>query len=293
MKEEFLFDEPMDRHTTWKIGGPADRFCVPTSIPNLSEFLRSRPPEEEIVVLGGGSNLLVADAGIRGTVIMTRAMKDQAWKGEGLQVDAGMLLPELLQSLARKGWGGLEFLAGIPGTVGGAIRMNAGTERGAISDRLVAVTLMDRAGHLERREASKIDFGYRRAGLPGDCLIVEAELFLEKGEPREILEGIRNRWRERKDKQPLSLPSAGCIFKNPPGDAAGRLIDLCGMKGSRVGDAEVSSIHANFIVNRGHARAVDVMELIGKVRGKVKERFGVSLALEICLLGAFPDRLNV
>ncbi len=290
MNEEFLFDEPMDRHTTWRIGGPADRFCIPASIPALAALLRSCPPEEKIIVIGGGSNLLVADAGIRGTVIMTRALKGMVREGERLRVGAGMLLPELLQSLARDGWGGLEFLAGIPGTVGGAIRMNAGTDAGVISDRLAAVTFMDRAGHSERREVSRIDFGYRRAGLPEDCLIIEAELLLDQGEPRELLEKIRKRWAQRKEKQPLSFPSAGCVFKNPPGDAAGRLIDACGMKGLRVGDAEVSSVHANFIVNRGHARAVDVLELIGQVRRKVREKFGVALDLEICLLGAFPDR---
>lgn len=290
MSGEVLYDEPMERHTTWRIGGPADRFCTPGSISDLSEVLRSCPPEEEIVVVGGGSNLLVADAGIRGTVIMTRALKSMVRKGERMRVGAGMLLPELLQALARQGWGGLEFLAGIPGTVGGAIRMNAGTDTGAISDRLTTVTLMDRAGHTERREVSRIDFGYRMAGLPGDSLIVEAELLLEKGEPRKLLETIRKRWAQRKEKQPLSYPSAGCVFQNPPGDAAGRLIDACGMKGVRAGDAEVSQVHANFIVNRGHARAADVLALIGKVRSKVRENFGAALDLEICLLGAFPER---
>jgi len=199
------------------------------------------------------------------------------------------MLPALLQTLARQGWGGLECLTGIPGTVGGAVLMNAGTETGTISDHLAAVTLMDREGHLQRREAESLDFGYRRAGLPEDHVIVEAEFLLEKGEPHKIQKAIRNRWNERKAKQPLLLPSAGCVFQNPPGDAAGRMIDACGLKGNSVGGAEVSPIHANFIVNRGHARAADVMELIRRVREKVRDRFGVTLDLEIRLLGAFPD----
>ncbi|NOY52464.1 MAG: UDP-N-acetylmuramate dehydrogenase [Deltaproteobacteria bacterium] len=275
-------------HTTWRIGGPADRFHRPAAISDLAELLRGLPPGEEIVVVGGGSNLLVADAGIRGRVIMMRALKAMDREGENLRVGAGMLLPELLQSLAREGWGGLEFLAGIPGTVGGAVRMNAGTGDGSISDRLTAVTMMDRNGRLERWEADRIDFGYRKSGLPDDRLIVEAELILEQGDPGVILRTIRKLWAERKKKQPLSLPSAGCVFKNPPGKTAGRLIDLCGMKGVRVGDAEVSEVHANFIVNRGHARAVDVLELIGKVREKVKGRFGIVLKPEIRLVGDFP-----
>ncbi len=292
MSGEILFDEPMSRHTTWRIGGPADRFCRPDTISDLTEFLRESPPDEEIIIVGGGSNLLVADAGIRGTVMMTRALKGMEWEGGVLRVGAGMLLPELLHSLAREGWGGLEFLAGIPGTVGGAVRMNAGAGTGTLSDRLAAVTLIDREGRSERCEADRIDFGYRSADLPEDRMIVEAELILKREDPDLILKTIREGWTERKSRQPLAHPSAGCVFKNPPGDAAGRLIDLCGMKGVRVGDAEISKVHANFIVNRGHACASEVLELIGQVREQVRERFGVSLELEVSLAGDFPGEFR-
>jgi len=196
-------------------------------------------------------------------------------------VGAGVLLPRLLRELIRRGLGGLEWLAGIPGTVGGAVRMNAGTGEGCMADRLVSVTLLNRSGKIERLERRDISFGYRRMELEDETWIVGAELLLEPGDPSTMEQTISERLKLRSSLQPLGFPSAGSIFKNPEGDFAGRLIEAAGMKGERVGDAEVSTVHANFIVNRGKARAGDVLTLIGRIKSRVAETFGIQLELEI------------
>jgi UDP-N-acetylmuramate dehydrogenase len=291
VKWDFLLDETMDRHTTFRIGGPADRLWIPRQVPDLATFLRACPEGEALYLIGAGSNILVADAGIRGTVILTKELRVMKLKENRLRVGSGIILPGLLRVLAQEGMAGMECLAGIPGTVGGAVRMNAGTESGCIADRLVAVTLLDRSGHKDRRKRDEIDFGYRSASFPKDHFIVEAEFQLVRDDPEAISGRLRRNMALRKKKQPLSLPSAGSVFKNPPGDHAGRLIEAAGMKGERIGDAEVSPMHANFIVNRGRARAAEVLTLIRRIREKVQSLFGVSLELEIRLMGDFaPNR---
>ncbi len=285
MKGRIRYDEPMSRHTTFRIGGPADRFVVPSGIRDLQVLLQESPAKEKITMVGAGSNLLVSDKGVRGTVVHTGGLDWIRVKENKASVGAGVLLPGLLWKLARRGFGGLECLTGIPGSVGGAIRMNAGTRDGSIADRLISVTLLYRSGKLEKRDRAELVFGYRWVELPPDAWIVGAVLELKPMDPQQIEQKIRERMNDRRKEQPVEFPSAGSIFKNPPGDFAGRLIEAAGMKGERVGDAEVSTLHANYIINRGRAGASDVLALIRKVREKVEQTFGVSLELEIQVLG--------
>jgi UDP-N-acetylmuramate dehydrogenase len=290
MKGTMRFDAPMASYTTFNIGGKADRVFTPRGVSDLSSFLRQCPEEERLTVLGWGSNVLVSDEGVRGTVIITKELKWMRVTGNRVRVGAGVMMPKLLNELAVRGLGGMEFMAGIPGTVGGAVRMNAGTSEGTVADRLISVVSADRAGRLQRRDRQEIPFGYRSCGLPGDWVILGVGLYLDHQDPAAIAGRIRERMTARKEKQPVSLPSAGSIFKNPPGDYAGRLIEAAGMKGVRIGDAEVSRVHANFIVNRGRARAADVLALIRDVRERVQEKFGVLLELEIEMFGDFQEK---
>ncbi len=287
MKRDMRLQEPMARHTTFRIGGPAERFFVPSGIGDLRAFLEERPREDPITLLGAGSNLLVSDEGIRGTVIHLGAFQSVRVENERLLAGAGVMLPGLLQQLARDGLGGLEFLGGIPGTVGGGVRMNAGTEGGWIADRLLSVTYLDASGTLRRQRREEITFGYRQMALPRGACIVGAEFRLEPDDPMRIAERLRERMADRRKRQPVHLASAGCIFKNPPGDAAGRLIEAAGLKGARVGDAQVSSQHANFVVNRGKARAADVLSLVRRIQERVRQESGVELAFEIEMVGVF------
>ncbi len=287
MKRDMRLHEPMARHTTFRIGGPADRFFVPSGIADLRKFLEECPGDEPMTLLGAGSNLLVSDDGIRGTVIHLGGFQSVRIEKERLLVGAGVMLPGLLQQLARAGLGGLEFLGGIPGTVGGSVRMNAGTDGGWIADRLLSVTCLHPSGALRRQRREEIDFGYRRMELPRRVCILAAEFHLEPDDPLRIAERLRERMARRRSSQPVHLASAGCIFKNPPGDAAGRLIDAAGLKGMRIGDAEVSSLHANFVVNRGKACAADVLSLVRKIQTRVREESGVDLEFEIEMLGVF------
>ena len=285
MKGSLYLHEPMDRHTTFRIGGPADRFAVPRDTEDFQTLLQETPDDEKITVVGAGSNLLVQDGGLRGTVVHTKSLDWVRVETNRASVGAGVQLPGLLRKLSRRGLGGLEGLAGIPGTVGGAVRMNAGTPELCMADRLLEATLLHRSGRVEQKKREALNFGYRIMDLPENTWITSVELQCDPGDPAEIEEAIKKRWAERNQKQPWSLPSAGSIFKNPPGDYAGRLIEESGMKGARVGDAEVSTMHANFIVNRGKARAADVLILIKKVRKKVEQQFGVHLELEIRIVG--------
>jgi UDP-N-acetylmuramate dehydrogenase len=287
VKGNILFDEPMERHTSFRIGGPAERFVIPSGIEDLQLLFREMPGSEKITMVGAGSNLLVSDLGIRGTVIQTTGLDEIKIHEDKASVGAGVLLPRLLRELIRRGLGGLEWQAGIPGTVGGAVRMNAGTGEGCMADRLVSVTLLDRSGKIEKLERREISFGYRRMELEDETWIVGAELLLEPEDPSTMEQTISERLKLRRNRQPLGFPSAGSIFKNPEGDFAGRLIEAAGMKGERVGDAEVSTVHANFIVNRGKARAGDVIALIGRIKSRVEETCGVQLELEIKVVGEF------
>ncbi|MCS7225300.1 MAG: UDP-N-acetylmuramate dehydrogenase [Armatimonadetes bacterium] len=284
-------DEPMRNHTTLRVGGPADLFINVHTVEELATALRAaREHEVPVTILGQGSNLIVRDGGIRGLVIhlcgeMTRIEFDTT----EVRVGAGVYLPYLLKKTALRGLSGLECCAGVPGTVGGALISNAGTVDQFIGDRVDRVTVLTRDGERWTLDRSQLQFGYRWSSLqnfPG--VITEVWLRLEVADPPRILQTIRDRLRYRTATQPVHIPCAGCIFKNPPGLRAGALIEQCGLKGYRIGDAEVSPQHANFIVNRGSATAKDVLELSELMRQRVHQSFGVHLEYEVQIIGE-PD----
>jgi len=244
-----------------------------------------------VFILGGGTNVLVADAGVRGAVVTLGGdFAKCEWVPRGrdeveLRAGAAARISRVVAEAARRGLGGIEFAEGIPGTVGGAMVMNAGAFGGEMSSVVLAIEGMDFAGEEFFLERGELSFGYRSLLLPPRSLVTGARFLLRREEPQALrrrLEEIRSR---RRTLQPLRLPNAGSIFRNPPGQAAGKLIEAAGLKGSRVGAAEVSRQHGNFIVNLGGARAADVATLIERVRARVRERFGVQLELEVKLVG--------
>lgn len=274
--------------TTFRIGGKARWFAEPESASELGELLnRAERQGMDLRILGGGSNLLVGEAGYEGLVVrLSRTGEfnsieeapDQpgCWK-----VGASAPLPLLVKTVLSAGWTGLEELAGIPGSVGGALVMNAGTASLGIGDFVHSVTLMDRSGTVRTVDRSELDFSYRHSGI-GDALALWTELrFSQRVEAPDLLEQMRQRRARKAASQPIDMASAGCVFKNPPAGPAGLLLDRADCKGMREGGAEVSGLHANFIVNLGGATAMDVATLIGKMRCAVRERFSVELELEI------------
>ncbi|MBL7073893.1 UDP-N-acetylmuramate dehydrogenase [candidate division KSB1 bacterium] len=280
-------DEPLADHTSYGIGGKADLYLVPedeTDLENLFRFVHGR--KIPWFVIGNGTNLLVSDRGFRGFVVDLKKGWDRiVVEGQGVRVGAGVGLEKLTSFCARKNLKGLEFLAGIPGTVGGAIIMNAGAFGQEISHKLRTVTAMVPDGRIEVLKKDEIGFGYRQSGTLRKNIMLEACFGLEPGEKELINQRMRQLLKERRQRQPLSLPSAGSVFKSPIDRPAGQLIEEAGLKGIRIGDAMVSKKHANFIVNLARARAEDVLALIEEVKGRVKNRFGVELELEIKLIG--------
>jgi UDP-N-acetylmuramate dehydrogenase len=233
----------------------------------------------------GGTNLLIRDGGIRGIVISLvrlRGIKEES--GSVLYAEGGVGMPTLIGYAIRHSLAGLEWAAGIPGTVAGCVVMNAGTNLGEMKDSLKAVRMVNIKGQIVDLEAALVRFEYRRALLPRG-IVVGVWLQLKQGVRSEIERVVKDYLRYRRDTQPLAMPSAGCVFKNPLSDSAGRLIEEAGLKGAHIGDAEVSMKHANFIVNRGQARAVDVVALIAKVRRAIRRRAGVRLDLELKIVG--------
>ena len=276
-------NEPLAKRTTFRIGGPAATFLEPDDERQFalaySAALRSGLP---VHILGGGSNLLICDEGVPGVVLSTALLQSGAPAvHEGrVVVRAGMRLSRLVRWTAQSGLAGLECLAGIPGTVGGAVRMNAGGRYGCVGGRVEAIWCADRRGETVMRQARHVRWGYRSTDIAEPILAVEFQLERDsagktEGRLTEILE-------EKRSSQPVELRSAGCFFKNPPKESAGRLIDGAGMKGRRVGGACVSDKHANFIVNLGGATARDVLALSTQVRERVRECFRVSLESEVC-----------
>ena len=290
VRGEVHLHEPMVRHTSMKIGGPADALVVPRDLEDLRRLVLGAKREGVPLFLLGGTNLIVRDGGIRGIVVKLNRLQKVTRIGqgsgieEGLYAEAGISFPKLSQHALKLGLSGLEFACGIPGTLGGAIVMNAGTHEGEIADVLEALRIMDFEGDVKDHRKGELEFGYRRSRLP-QGIIVGAFLKL-KGAPRdEIRSRMDLSLNHRRKTQPLHLPNAGCIFKNPSGDSAGRLIDELRLKGHRVGDAEVSDKHANFIVNRGRATAADVLSLIHEIRQRVKEEKGIEMDLEVMIVG--------
>lgn len=288
---EVKFTEPMQNHTSLRIGGPADIFVIPQDIPSLSkmhEHLRkNRIP---FFPIGGGTNILVRDGGIEGVVVSLRSLrKIEAIKEDDenvyLLAETGALLQRLVNFSKEKGYSGLEGLAGIPGTLGGAICGNSGAFGYKMKDVLVSVDIMDAAGKIETVKATEIAFGYRSSGIPQNALLLSADIKLRKDKMEAVSARIANFLKIRREKQPVWERSAGCVFKNPTGVSAGKLIDEAGCKGMRIGDVEVSAIHGNFFINKGNSKASDFIALMEAVAGRVNERFGVVLETEIKIVG--------
>ena len=277
----------MAKHTSWRVGGPADNFYIPADLEDLQVFLKSISADEPCLWLGLGSNLLVRDGGYRGTVIsVTGVLADLSIVSPGiLRAGAGVTCARLARFAADAGYGGVEFLAGIPGTFGGALAMNAGSFGGEIWNFVSRAETLDHRGVIRNRTREELQVGYRSVVLPGNEWFIAGELSLE----REDIETARSRIREmltqRSRSQPTGVSSCGSVFRNPQGDYAGRLIDACGLKGFRIGQASVSIKHANFIVNEGGANAGDIEALINHVQGIVFKEYGVRLEPEVRILG--------
>jgi UDP-N-acetylmuramate dehydrogenase len=283
---EVLRNEPMAKHTSWRVGGPADVFFRPASRAALLAFLQSLDIAVPVLWVGLGSNLLVRDGGIRGVVIsMAGVLGELAHHGGGLvEAGAGVPCTVLARQCARWRIGPAEFFAGIPGTIGGALAMNAGAFGGETWNFVKTVETVDRHGVLTRRDASEYRVGYREVASPAEGWFLGAQFQFDPARPTEA-ERVRALIRDRQAKQPLGLPSCGSVFRNPPGDFAGRLIESAGLKGFRIGGAEVSEKHANFIINTGNATAADIEALIAHVRATVAERSGVELTAEVHIVG--------
>lgn len=285
---ELRLGEPMARHTTLRIGGPADAWYAPASIAALTRALEIAARHAiPVTAVGGGSNLLVRDGGVRGLVVSTRGLRRLERKdATTVVVEAGVLTGKLLLAATTWELGGVEFLGGVPGSTGGGLIMNAGTTLGEFKDVTVEVASLRIAdGALLRRANPACGFRYRHSDLPPSEIVVEGTLSLRPRPRAEIEADVRALRDRRHEREPKGVPNAGSIFKNPPGQFAGKLIEECGLKGRRVGGAEVSPKHANWIVNAGGARAADVLALVAIVRAAVRERHGIELEMEVKVLG--------
>lgn len=276
-------DEPLAPYTWLHLGGPAQYLLTPRTIDELAEVVRACHKDQiPMRILGGGSNLLVKDEGVSGAVIRLTAEVFGQVSIDGLHVraGAGALLSHVISETIRAGLSGFENLAGIPGTIGGALAGNSGGRLGEISQLVKSVTGLTMHGEKVVRNADELSFDYRQSNL-NDLLILEADFELIKGDPEAIAQMLKTNWIAKKSVQPLSSQSAGCIFKNPRGQRAGQLIEQAGLKGTRVGGAEISERHANFIVTHAGAKSSDVLTLMDLVRSKIAEQFTIHLEPEI------------
>lgn len=279
------FGAMLKGYTSFNIGGPADVLVEPADVDDVRRLVKQASARKIPLFVVGGTNLLIRDGGIRGIVVSLsklRAIKEEP--GAVLYAEGGVGMPTLIGYAIRRSLAGLEWAAGIPGTVGGCLVMNAGTRLGEMKDSVKAVRLVNMKGDVMDLPVASIPFEYRRARLPKG-IVVGVWLQLRQGIRAEIEKVVKDYLHYRRDTQPLTMPSAGCVFKNPPNDSAGRLLEATGLKGLRVGDAEVSTKHGNFIINRGHATAADVIGLIGIVRRMIKHKAGVRLDLELKIVG--------
>ena len=281
-------NEPMHRHTSWHAGGPADVFFTPRDVMDLSAFLAKIPAQIAVLWVGLGSNLLVRDGGLRGVVVATHGGLQGLRRVNETQVhaEAGVPCARIARQCVKWGLGPAEFFAGIPGTLGGALAMNAGAFGGETWSPVVEVEVMDRAGRLRTRTPDEYKIGYREARGPAGESFVAAYLRFES-KPSANLHVIRDLLVRRRQTQPIGEWSCGSVFTNPAGDYAARLIEAAGLKGLRIGDASVSAKHANFIINHGAARAADLEAVILHVQQAVSERFGVRLTPEVRIVGEY------
>lgn len=287
-------NEPLSRHTSWRVGGPAARYFQPADISDLALYLSSLPTDEEIYWVGLGSNLLVRDGGINGSVICTSGVMNGLRFLENNQVDveAGVACPKVAKQCAKQGLKNAEFLSGIPGTMGGALAMNAGAFGGETWEIVKSVKTINRQGEIHERTPDEYDVSYRHVNGPAGEWFVSVVLQLQEGVVEELLETNKALLAKRGSSQPTQQPNAGSVFRNPDGDYAARLIEEAGLKGTCMGGACVSDKHANFIVNTGTATAEDIENLIIKVAALVKQIHGIELKREVCIVGDKSEQLT-
>ena len=285
VRGKISYGASLQSYTSFRIGGPAEVLVEPADVEDLCRIMSQAGPKRVPIFVVGGTNLLVRDGGISGIVVSLGALNAiKLEQDHVLYAEGGVGMPTLIGYAVRRSLTGLEWGVGIPGTVAGCVVMNAGTRLGEMKDSVKAVKMIDPRGNVRDIPAADIPFSYRRAHLPRG-IVAGVWLQLKPGERGPIARSVKDYLRYRKETQPLTLPSAGCVFKNPPHDSAGRLVEAAGLKGTRIGDAQVSEKHANFVVNVGHAQAEDVLALIRKVRAAVKKHSGVSLELELKVVG--------
>jgi len=289
LRGELTFNEPMSAHTSWRAGGPADRCYRPADLDDLRQFLAGLPEDENLVWVGLGSNLLVRDGGIRGTVILPFGGLNTLDRvaEESVRAGAGVSCAKVARFAVRNGLTGAEFLAGIPGTMGGALAMNAGAFGGETWALVTSVQTVDHRGELHMRQRAEYEVGYRKVVGPENEWFVAADLGLQRGDTESAQARIRSLLERRSATQPTQQPSCGSVFRNPPDDFAARLIESCGLKGEQIGMARVSEKHANFIVNLGEARAADIEALIRYVQDRVQQVHGIRLEPEVRITGEF------
>jgi UDP-N-acetylmuramate dehydrogenase len=291
LRGELKQSEPMARHVSWRAGGAAARAYWPADVDDLAAFLRTVSATQPLYFVGLGSNLLVRDGGVQATVVFTHwALRQISLLGTGennitIYAEAGIASPKVARFAALHGAEGAEFLAGIPGTVGGALAMNAGCYGGETWNIVESVRTIDRQGVIRQRSAGEYRTGYRSVMGPADAAFVAATFCLPRGDGQKSRNRIKALLSQRIASQPLQQPNAGSVFRNPPDDHAARLIEACGLKGARIGGAEISRKHANFIVNTGGASAADIETLIDLAQNTVREKWGVVLEREVRIIG--------
>jgi len=286
------YGEPLSSYTSLKIGGPADVMVFPEDPLSVRHILhaagQSRTP---VFILGSGTNLLVSDAGIRGITLSLKAFsKIELTRGTDderavLYVGSGVPLQKVVSYAKKNGYSGIEALAGIPGSFGGAVFMNAGSFGTEMKDVIDSVAIMNRKGELRILKKAGLSFGYRNSNLPEGSIILSANIVLKKADPADVARATEAFIQRKKGAQPLGMPSAGCVFKNPPGKAAGALIDEAGCKGMKINGVEVSTLHANYFINSGNARCGDFIKMMDAVIAAVKEKSGITLEPEIRIVG--------
>ncbi len=286
---KLLLNESLARYTSWRVGGAVDQLYIPAGLDDLSLFLKSLNATQAIYFVGLGSNLLVRDGGVRGTVVlMHNVLTELKMEGDLVYVEAGVTCGKLAKFTAKEAKQGGEFFAGIPGTLGGALAMNAGCYGAETWNVVQRVTTINRRGELNTRDASEFVASYRHVDMPvADEWFIAAWLALKAGDAHESAQKIKDLLAQRLASQPLNLPSAGSTFRNPAGDYAARLIEACGLKGYIIGGAQVSEKHANFIVNVGGANALDIELLIKHMREAVLQQHGIALQQEVKVIGEY------
>jgi UDP-N-acetylmuramate dehydrogenase len=290
VRNNIHFDCPMDRYTTFRVGGKAEALCFLRELGELQDAVSFLTGEKiPYLVVGKGSNLLVKDGGLEGVVMMLQAdlaaVSGDAGDDRIVLAGGGLGIMELLTYCSGKGLAGLEFLAGIPGTIGGAVAMNAGAWNQDVGGRVEGIEVVTGEGEETRMDRVDLGFSYRTCAIPEGSVIVGIRFKLDRERPEDVAAGVARNLKKRMGSQPLGYPSAGSVFKNPPEDHAGRLIERAGLKGKRIGGAMISPEHANFIVNTGGARAADILALMELARSRVKEQTGVDLEPEIRIVG--------